>query len=158
MDDERIEQVARQRGLLTEDQIEKVRQAVREAADQGEELSFLDAALRLDLLSRDEAEEVLKEAELEISTCETEEISRAIAPQPSAADEEDESGQHQQAVESASEAGMDGEDAESETITDRQEAPEVQSMPQAQRPPYAAIAVGVAILIIFVILAAVFNR
>ena len=158
MDDEKIEQVTRQKGLLTEDQIEMVREAIREAAEQGEELSFFDAAVRLDLLTDLEAEEALKEAELEISTCETEDISGAIAGEPSAADEGDGNGQDEQAVASAAESDAGDEIPESEAVTDRHEVPEEQAVPAVQKPPYAAIAVGMVILIIFVILAAVFNR
>ena len=78
MDDETIEQAVRQEGQLTEEQIEAVREAIREAAEQGEELLFLEAAVRKELLTEEPAATIRKEAELQVSTSETEDISEVM--------------------------------------------------------------------------------
>ena len=90
-DDERIEQLARQKGFLNDEQVESVRQEIRDAADRGEQLSFLDAATRTNVLYTYQAEQLREEAEKEVSSAETQDISEAIpgqvseAPIPSAA-------------------------------------------------------------------------
>jgi len=170
MDDEKIEQVVREKELLTEDQIETVRDALRRAAEDEQELSFLDAAVQEGLLSGGEAEDIRKEVEQEISTCETEDISGAIPAEPGgprldeqpaaaealagrpAAEEE----QLREAVkpETGEELG------ESEVPTDRHEVPDTEEQPAAKthKPPYASIAIGTLILIALIVLVAIFNR
>jgi len=76
-DDEKILQVIQRRNLLSSEQIEAVNQEIRHAAEHGEELTFLQAALRKALLYDSQAQEVQQEAEREVSTSETEEIQPA---------------------------------------------------------------------------------
>ncbi len=147
MHDEKIEQLARQKELLTEDQIEAVRDEIREAADGGEELSFVDAAVRKDLLTAEQAEALQKEAEQEISTSETEDISGAIGGEPAAQDEAEHTG------ESAAEGPAPAEE-EDQAASETEE----QAAQEPQKQPYLAIAIGIAIVIALITLVAIFNR
>jgi hypothetical protein len=159
MDDESIEQAVRQGGLLTEEQIEQVREAVGRAADQDEDLSFLDAAVREKVLTEYQAEDIRKQAEREISTSETEDISEAIpaglpeaeeAPPTSEADAADETGEPE----------SDEDAAATQELPEPADAPETEgeALAAADKLSPLPIVIGIAALIILIILVAILNR
>ena len=80
IDDDRIEQLAKQKNFLNDELIEQVRQEIRNAADNGEQLSFIDAALRRHLLNDYQASLLKQQADREVSGLETEDISAALPP------------------------------------------------------------------------------
>jgi len=80
VDDDRIEQLAKQKSFLNDELIEQVRQEIRNAADRGEQLSFIDAALRAHLLNDFQANLLKQQADREVSGLETEDISAALPP------------------------------------------------------------------------------
>ncbi|HUT56401.1 MAG TPA: hypothetical protein VNA25_00845 [Phycisphaerae bacterium] len=80
VDDDRIEQLAKQKNFLNDELIEQVRQEIRNAADNGEQLSFIDAALRRHLLNDYQASLLKQQADREVSGLETEDISAALPP------------------------------------------------------------------------------
>ena len=80
VDDDRIEQLAKQKNFLNDELIEQVRQEIRNAADRGEQLSFIDAALRTHLLNDFQANHLKQQADREVSGLETEDISAALPP------------------------------------------------------------------------------
>ena len=199
-DDEKIEQVARRKGLLTVEQIESVNQAIREAEGRGEKLSFLEAAVQKHFLYTFQADQLREEAEKEIATSETEDISEAIPGQASSDTAEcappgaETPAAAGAAAPAAAEGASTTSDAAGATAPEQPAAtvpapeatagepagieakpaegapagqalaeqtpgqPADEALTARQKPPYTAIAIGVAVLVILTILVGIFNR
>jgi len=152
-DDERIEQIVRDKALLTSEQIEQVREAIRQAAERGTELSFLAAAKEKGLLGDAQAEDVRQEAEREISTSETQAVTdEAGVPSPDAAASD--------ADKEATREVPAGPEGEAKPADAAAAAPEAAAQPQAarQKPPLSTIVIGIVVLIALTILVAILNR
>jgi len=163
MDDERFEQVLRGKEMLSDKQIEAVKEEVRKAADRGEELSFLDAAVRMCLLTDEQAAQACREADREVSTSETQDISEAIAAEeepPAGHEAEQPAGREEgEAPEAGSGETAEADQAETtKASVASSEQGEARPAAEAGKPPYAAIAIGILVLVALVILAAILNR
>ena len=171
MEEERLEQIIRDNNLLDNEQMEAARSEMRDAADRGENISLLEAAVKKGLLTQDQADEVNREADFEVSTSETQDISEALPseqePEPSGeeADQEpaqpaeENTGEEKTAAAEAdqvetTEASIAGEEAPQE----EQAQTEAAARAEKTKPPYTAIAIGLLILIALIILGAIFNR
>ena len=149
-DDDTIIQIARDRQLLSDQQIEAALEEIRNAADAGEEIAFLDAAVRRNLLSPEQARQLREEADKAISTAETEEIQPALP-----ADSEIDTAPHEPEPPSEVAAGQPAAPATGEQPA----ATSAGGVAGAQQKPLQiAMLVGLAVLIILTILAAILNR
>jgi len=169
MEEERLEQIIRDNNLLDNEQMEAARSEMRDAADRGEDISLLDAAVKKGLLTQDQADEVNREADLEVSTSETQDISEALPSEQEAEPSGEEADQEPaQAAEETDgeEKTADSDQAETtEASIAGEEAPqeeqaqtEAAARAEKTKPPYTAIAIGLLILIALIILGAIFNR
>jgi len=188
VDDETIEQKIREKNLLTDDQIESVHQAIRDAAAADEELSFIDAAVRLNLMSAEAAAGVQAEADREISSAETGEISGELAgsgtqeeqagePGTSADSEQDTEGHPVEGEQAAAGEQAEAESAEvpssheqasgeQDVKTENAEAASEsggtisveESKPAKQTVPLVPLILGAAVLIALIVIVAVLNQ
>jgi len=172
MEEERLEQIIRDNNLLDNEQMEAARSEMRDAADRGENISLLEAAVKKGLLTQDQADEVNREADFEVSTSETQDISEALPseqePEPSGEEADQEPAQP--AEENTGEektAAADSDQAETteasiagEEVPQQVEQAQTEAATQEEKtkPPYTAIAIGLLILIALIILGAIFNR
>ena len=169
MEEERLEQIIRDNNLLDNEQMEAARSEMRDAADRGENISLLEAAVKKGLLTQDQADEVNREADFEVSTSETQDISEALPseqePEPSGEEADQEPAQAAEETDGeektadsdqaeTTEASIAGEEAPQE----EQAQTEAAAQAEKTKPPYTAIAIGLLILIALIILGAIFNR
>jgi|GEM_PF-2713275 len=170
MEEQRLEQIIRDNNLLDNEQMEAARSEMRDAADRGEDISLLDAAVKKGLLTQDQADEVNREADLEVSTSETQDISEALPseqePEPSGEEADQEPVQAAEETD-GEEKTADSDQAETteasiagEEVPQQVEQAQTEAATQEEKtkPPYTAIAVGLLILIALIILGVIFNR
>lgn len=170
MEEERLEQIIRDNNLLDNEQMEAARSEMRDAADRGENISLLEAAVKKGLLTQDQADEVNREADFEVSTSETQDISEALPseqePEPSGEEADQEPAQAAEETD-GEEKTADSDQAETteasiagEEVPQQVEQAQTEAATQEEKtkPPYTAIAIGLLILIALIILGAIFNR